>query len=98
MNEESEIIVSVVNIMSVVLQKHLREIIDSPEQPMVVQLRKHHPGLAMPSVPIPKLSSTEFLSNAAGRDTKVKVFDIGDIIVLVVMLDKKSDKEVNKDG
>lgn len=84
--------------MSVSIQKHLREIIDSPEQPMVVQLRKHHPGLAMPSVPIPKLSSTEFLSSAAGRDAKVKVFDIGDLIVLIVILDKKNDKEVSKDG
>ena len=84
--------------MSVVLQKHLREIIDSPEQPMMVQLRKGHPGLAMPSVPIPKLSSTEFLSNAAGRDVKVKVFDIGDTIVIMVMVDKKNDKEANKDG
>jgi hypothetical protein len=78
------------------VQQRLQDVIDSPEQAIEVQLRKHHPGLLMPSVPIPKLSSTEFLANDSGKQVKVKVFDFAKHIIMLVIIDKSMNKETKE--
>jgi hypothetical protein len=72
------------------IQDVLQEIIDSPEQATVVKLRKGHPGLAMPSVPIPKLPATEFLADDSGKQVKVRIFDLDAEIVILVVIDKEA--------
>jgi hypothetical protein len=72
------------------IEDTLREFIDSPMEPIIMQLRQQQPGVVMPSVPIPRTDATEFLHEKGSykRKSRIRVFDLQDEIVMVVQIKK----------